>query len=103
GPKEAAAEAQAGRARYYGFGIVALGDAIQHVYSTPNKWHAPPYRFIGNKLIYSPDGGATWKNQDGSSPVVFEKWDERSRKNMVFFNEPDDCFSLLTILQMGKG
>ncbi len=40
---------------------------------------------------------------DGSSPVVFEAWNERSRKNITFFDEPDDCFSLLTMLQMGKG
>ncbi|HEX4591564.1 MAG TPA: DUF4185 domain-containing protein, partial [Gemmataceae bacterium] len=89
--------------RYYGFGVLAVGDAIYHFYSTANQWSKPPFRFIGNKLIFSPDGGVTWKNQDGTSPVVFETWDGRSRKNMVFFNEPGDCFSLLTILQMGKG
>jgi hypothetical protein len=103
GPKESAAEARAGRARYYGFGIVAIGDSIYHFLSTADKWHSPPYRFIGTKLIYSPDGGTSWKNQDGTSPVVFETWGRRNAKNMAFFNEPGDCFSLLTILQMGRG
>jgi hypothetical protein len=103
GPKESDAAAKAGRARYYGFGILAVGDSIYHFLSTPNTWYTPPYRFVGSKLVYSPDGGATWKNRDGTSPVVFERWDERSAGNMAFFNEPGDCFSLLAILQMGKG
>src|SRR5262245_4947771 len=103
GPKESDAEAKAGRARYYGFGILAVGDSIYHFFSTPNTWYRPPYRLVGAKLIHAPGGGATWRNQDGTSPVVFEKWDERSAKNMAFLNEPGDCFSLNTILQMGKG
>jgi len=102
GPKESAAEAQAGRARYYGFGILAIDNVINHFLSTSDRWDNPPFRFIGNKFIFSPDGGASWNNQDGSRPVVFESWSQRNAKNMVFFNEPNDCFSLLTILQMGK-
>jgi hypothetical protein len=58
-------------------------------------------RFVGCKLVYSPDLGETWLNQDGS-PLIWEDWPERSRDNMVFFNEPDDAFSLITVLQMGK-
>jgi hypothetical protein len=57
---------------------------------------------MGTKLICSPDVGKTWHNQDGSTPVVFEPWAERSRKNMAFFNEPGDSFSLLSMLQMGR-
>jgi hypothetical protein len=90
-------------ARYYGFGILAVGNSIYHYYSTPDRWDEQPKKFFGAKLIYSPDGGLSWRNQDGSSPVVFEPWNERSRQNMTFFNEPDDCFSLLSMLQMGKG
>lgn len=103
GPAESDAAAKAGRARYYGFGILAVGDTITHFLSTPNTWYKPPYRFIGSKCILSPDGGATWTNHDGSGPVAFPKWDERTARNMTFFQEPGDCFSLLTILQMGKG
>jgi hypothetical protein len=38
----------------------------------------------------------TWRNQDGTAPVVFEKWGERSAKNKAYYHEPSDCFSLLT-------
>ncbi|HKD36553.1 MAG TPA: DUF4185 domain-containing protein [Pirellulales bacterium] len=89
-------------ARYYGFGILAVGDAIYHFYSTPDRWDSQPKKFIGTKLIYSPDGGMTWHNQNGSTPVVFQPWNERSQKNMAFLNEPGDSFSLLSMLQMGK-
>ena len=88
--------------RYYGFGILALDDHIYHYLSTPNRMfreHEP--RFVGAKLIYSPDRGRTWHNQDGG-PLVWEPWEERSRENMVFFREPGDAFSLLTVLQMGR-
>jgi hypothetical protein len=59
-------------------------------------------RFIGAKLIYSPDNGETWYNQDGSTPVHWEDWDERSKDTMVFFNEPGESFGVHSILQMGK-
>ena len=59
-------------------------------------------RFIGAKPIYSPDNGRTWCNQDGSTPVVWEPWDRRSRDTMVFFEEPQEAFSLLSVLQMGR-
>lgn len=62
----------------------------------------PGLRFVGAKLIYSPDDGYTWCNQDGSTPVIWEGWSERSRDTMVFFEEPQEAFSLLTILQMGR-
>lgn len=98
GPKEKPRE------RYYGFGILAIGPSIYHFMSTPDKWYFdPPWKFIGAKLIYSSDTGHTWKNQDGSSPVVFEETNQRTKKNMVFFNEKDEAFSLMTMLQMGKG
>lgn len=88
--------------RYYGFGIIAIGDTIYQFLSTPSRaFHEPEPRFMGAKLIYSPDKGNTWCNQDGSTPIRWEPWEERSRKNMVFF-EDDDVFCLPTILQMGK-
>jgi hypothetical protein len=88
--------------RYYGFGITAVDGAIYHYMSTPNHpFDEPDPRFVGAKLIYSPDNGLTWRNQDGGQ-VCWEPWAERSRENMVFFEEPDDAFSLLTCLQMGK-
>ncbi len=88
--------------RYYGFGIIALGDHIYEFLSTPNhRFSEPGARFVGAKLIYSPDLGQTWRNQDGS-PVRWEPWQERSHETMAFFNEPGECFSLLTVLQMGR-
>lgn len=89
--------------RYYGFGILAVDGRIYQFLATPNRpFHQPEPRFVGTKLIYSSDGGKTWHNRDGSAPVVWEPWDERSRKNMTFFEEDGDTFSLLTVLQMGQ-
>ena len=88
--------------RYYNFGIIALGDRIYQFLSTPNNgFDKPAPRFVGAKLIYSPDLGRTWLNQNGT-PVVWEPWAQRSRENMVFFFEDGDAYSLLTCLQMGR-
>ncbi|NLS79200.1 MAG: DUF4185 domain-containing protein [Chloroflexi bacterium] len=89
--------------RYYGFGILALDGRIYHFLSTPNHrfFGGPKPRFVGAKLIYSPDHGQSWRNQDGG-PVRWEPWEERSRANMVFFEEPGEAFALLTVLQMGR-
>ena len=88
--------------RYYGFGILALDGHIYHFLSTPNHpFHLPDARFVGGKLIYSPDSGRSWHNQDGTT-LRWESWDERGQGNMAFFCEPGDAFSLFTILQMGK-
>ena len=91
--------------RYYGFGVLAVDGQIYQFLSTlqrpyDNDQAANP--FIGAKLIYSPDNGVTWHNQDGSMPVRWESWEKRSQQNMAFFREPNDSFSLVTILQMGK-
>jgi hypothetical protein len=91
--------------RYYGFGVIAIGDTVYQFLSTPDRPfdnNAPHPRFIGAKLIYSPDNGVTWHNQDGSTPVRWEPWDQRTKDNMAFLREPNDAFSLLTCLQMGK-
>jgi hypothetical protein len=89
--------------RYYGFGILALDDHIYHYLTTPKRRLTEPDPvFVGAKLIYSPDNGRTWHNQDRSTPVRVEDWQERTKENMIFFEEPDNAFSLLTVLQMGK-
>lgn len=92
--------------RYYGFGVLAIDGKIYHYLSTPdrpfNEDGPTQPRFVGAKLIYSPDNGATWHNQNGTTPVVWEPWDQRTAQNMVFLNEPDHAFSLLTVLQMGQ-
>ena len=89
---------------YISFGTIALDGHIYQFLNTLNR--RPPsareVHFIGTKLIYSPDNGRTWCNQDGSTPVVWEGWENRSRKSMLFFEEPQDTFSLLSVLQMGR-
>lgn len=89
---------------YTSFGTFTLDGQIYQFLNTLNR--RPPSaresHFIGTKLIYSPDNGRTWRNQDGSAPVVWEGWEQRSRKNMLFFEEPQDCFSVLSVLQMGR-
>lgn len=90
--------------RYYAFGTLALDGRIYQFLSTPNRsFDLADPRFVGVKLIHSPDDGRTWCNQDGSTPVVWEDWAERSRENMLFFEESQDAFSLPSVLQMGRG
>ncbi|HEU4701735.1 MAG TPA: hypothetical protein VFS37_04570, partial [Conexibacter sp.] len=88
------------RFAYYGFGTLAVDGRLYQFLSTRNTPTEP--RFTGAKLIWSDDLGATWRNQDGSTPVVWETWEERSRANLVFFREPGDAFNMPTILQMGR-
>jgi hypothetical protein len=91
--------------RYYGFGILSVDGTIYQFLSTPDRPFedkAPHPRFLGAKLIYSSDNGATWNNQDGTTPVRWEAWEDRNKSNMAFFQEPGDAFSLLTCLQMGR-
>ena len=89
--------------RYYNFGTLALGPNLYQYLSTPNvPFSEKMPRFVGAKLIHSPDSGKTWHNQDGSTPVVWEKWEERSKKNMAFFEEDGETFALITVLQFGK-
>jgi hypothetical protein len=89
---------------YTSFGTFALDGRIYQFLNTLNR-RAPSAReshFIGTKLISSPDNGRTWVNQDGSMPVVWEGWENRSRKTMLFFEEPQNTFSVLSVLQMGR-
>ncbi len=89
--------------RYYNFGTLALDGKLYQYLSTPNHpFSEPQPKFVGSKLIYSPNNGEMWHNQGGSTPVRWEKWADRSRKNMVFFEEPGDSFSLITVMQMGQ-
>jgi hypothetical protein len=88
--------------RYYGFGTLALDGGIYQFLSTLNHKSDAPWRWVGAKLIYSPDNGRSWCNQDGSTPVAWEAWERQSPDTLVFFKEPQEAFSLLSILQMGR-
>ncbi|MEP7349934.1 MAG: DUF4185 domain-containing protein [Sphingorhabdus sp.] len=87
---------------YYGHGILAVGDRIYQFLATLDQTEDRPRHWTGAKLIYSVDRGGSWHNSDGTSPVVWEDWQNQSRTRFQFFNEPDGCFSLLSFLQAGK-
>lgn len=89
--------------RYYGLGTLAVDGYVYHYLGTPNhSFDKPSPKFIGSKLIYSPDNGRSWRNQDGSTPVIWEKWENRSRQNMIFFEEDQNAFAVISLLQMGR-
>ncbi len=77
--------------RYYNFGTLGgwMAGSLLSFSSTPNHVFAKQAKaqpkFVGAKLIYSPDNGKTWRNQDGTSPVQWEKWEDRSKANMAVF------------------
>lgn len=92
--------------RYYGFGVVAVDGVVYQFMSTfgSAELRSPVdlTSFVGVKIIYSSDNGATWCNADGSTPVSFPARGEQSRDNLTFFHEPDETFALITALQMGQ-
>ncbi|TWB43993.1 DUF4185 domain-containing protein [Nitrospirillum pindoramense] len=91
-----------GAPSYYGFGLLSVRGRLYQFLSTLDDAKDRPRHWTGAKLIHSEDGGRTWRNQDGSLPVVWEDWGEQNRDRFVFFGEPDGCFSLLSVLQMGQ-
>lgn len=85
---------------YYGFSTLAVEDCLYHLLCCTEKTVGQVWN--GAKLIYSPNQGRTWHNQDGSTPVVWEPHSQRSRETLLFFEEPQRAFSLVSLLQMGK-
>jgi hypothetical protein len=95
------------RPRYQGYATLAVDGRIYQFLTLITFDRSPEdawsdARFDGAKLISSPDAGATWRNQDGSSPVRWEGWDELGSDTMAFWREPQNAFSLLAIVQMGR-
>jgi hypothetical protein len=95
---------------YYAYGTLAIDGYVYQFLSTYDRPHGriemdaeDPSVYIGVKVIYSPDNGVTWFNQDGSTPVRWEKYGERSSENMVFWEEDQTTFCMPAIVQMGKG
>jgi hypothetical protein len=88
--------------RYFGQGVLAVRGRLYQFLSTLDRAADRPRHWVGAKLIYSVDKGRTWRNQDGTAPVVWEDWGKQSRERLVFFQEPQECFGLLSILQMGR-
>jgi hypothetical protein len=87
---------------YYGFSVLAVEDRIYQFLCCMQKPSDSGRPWNGVKLIYSPDQGRTWRNQDGSTPVVWEPYANWSRKTLLFVDEPQEAFSLISVLQMGK-
>lgn len=94
---------------YYGLTLLAVDDTVYQYLSTStikpfdaNVAVVPDMHLNAAKVIYSPDNGITWHNQDGSSPVVREVVGEQSRDRMVFLEETNSALSLLSFLQMGR-
>ena len=90
-----------GAPTYHGHGILAVRGRLIQFLATLDRAEDRPRHWTGAKLIYSDDGGRHWRNGDGSTPVIWEDWSEQSGDRFAFFGEPDGCFSLLSILQMG--
>jgi len=88
--------------QYYGHGALAVRGRIYQFLGTLDRATDRPRHWTGAKLIYSDDAGRTWCNGDGTCPVTWEDWSAQSRDHFAFFGEPDGCFSLLSIVQMGR-
>ena len=86
---------------YYGHGTLAVDGKLYQFLSTLDRRTETPRCWTGAKLIQSPDLGRTWKNQDGTTPVTWEDWNEQKR-GLAFFEEPQGAFSLISLLQMGR-
>src|SRR6202034_3995 len=76
----------------YALGLLAHAGHIYQFVTAPN----------GAGLIFSPDDGRTWRNQDGSTPVEWPTKERRTRDTRIFFEEPQHAFHVLSILQMGR-
>ncbi len=87
--------------QYFGHDVLAVRGQMFQFLSTLEPAGDRPRHWSGAKLIYSADNGRSWRNQDGSSPVIWENWNEQSPERLVF-KEMHGCFSLLSILQMGR-
>lgn len=87
---------------YHGHGLLAVKGRIYQFLCALDRAEDRPRHWTTSKLIYSDDGGDTWRNQDGTYPVRWESWSEQAKDKFAFFNEPGGCFALLTILQMGQ-
>lgn len=87
---------------YYGFSTLAVEERIYQLFCCMERSSSGGVHWNGVKLIFSADGGRAWHNQDGSTPVTWEPYRDLSRRTMLFVNEPEGTFPLVSLLQMGK-
>jgi len=92
---------------WFGYGICSVDGVIYHFISRTPKdhWSGP---FLGVKLIYSPDNGATWFRHDGTEvsgrklstePSTMFFWQEDPR---VVHGRAAYAFSTVSFAQMGR-
>jgi hypothetical protein len=79
----------------FGASALAVDGCIYQFLATGRAWNPLAHpnergsHFVdGMKLIYSPDNGETWHNQDGSTPVVLETRKQHSLDTLMWFEEP---------------
>lgn len=88
---------------WYGYAILSVGDHLFHYisYLEQGQWHGVgtlPDRFRGVRLVHSPDRGSSWFFADGT-PMNFST---PAPEKMLFWDQPDLTFSLLSALQYGQ-
>jgi hypothetical protein len=96
-------------APYYAMNCLSVDGVIYQYLCTFNRkvdWIREgiesSHNFNSAKRIYCVDNGRTWRNQDGTTPVVQEPQNAQSADNMLIFHEPQNCFSIPSFLQMGQ-
>ena len=101
---------------YYSTGVIAVDGHIYQYLTTSADYLIDPtakdtwaiwkdgnaLKTNAAKLIHSPDGGRTWCNHDGSTPVVWEWPRDQTPKTTIFSREPQEAFSEPHFVQMGK-
>lgn len=59
--------------------------------------------FDGTQLIYRPKGESDWKRWNGTDAHDLDRWLLNEGGNqLLFFNEPDNAFSFISVAQYGK-
>lgn len=78
---------------WYGYGMLSIDTCIYNLVAhAADGWN-------GCKLIYSPDLGKTWKDNDGSRL----SWEYPGDAGMFWRDISNRAFTMVTFLQMGKG
>ncbi len=87
---------------WYGYGVVSIdGDFYQFISHCAEKsgfgW------FDGSQLIYRKKGEKNWLRWNGTDASDSNRWHLNQGGNqLLFFNEPSQAFSFITIAQYGK-
>jgi hypothetical protein len=88
---------------WYNYGIISIDGVIYEFVGYLQRGEQTasgflPTRFLGARVGVSRDHGVSWLAKDGS-PL---DWSPPENDNMLFFNEPDSAFSLISVVQHGR-